>query len=69
MLLQAISAFCLPHKPKFKDICTTTALDVLIARVKTDIIEFVLLKQIRGIGGMALTEQVLMTCQKCGALL
>lgn len=49
VLLKTIAAFGAPHEPELQDIRTTSALDVLVASVVLGVVEFVLLKEIRGV--------------------
>jgi hypothetical protein len=49
MLFEAFCAFRAPHVPKFVDISTTTALDVLITSIIFSVVKFILLEEIGGI--------------------
>lgn len=60
-LCQAIGANSLPHQPQLQTVHFAAALQRLIPAVEIHIIEFVLLKQVCGVGAVALLQQVLRT--------
>lgn len=58
-LLKACSSQCFPHQPEFERIRTPAALDGLVTSVIADIIELVLLEQVRSLGRVTLLQEAL----------
>lgn len=58
-LLKARSSQCFPHQPELESIRTPAALDGLVPSVVADIIELVLLEQVRGLGRVTLLQEAL----------
>ena len=58
-LFQASRANSFPHQPQLQTIHFAAALDRFISDVEINIIEFVLLEEVRSVGAVALLQQVL----------
>lgn len=63
-LLEACGSQCLPHQPEFECIRTPAALNGLVTSVIADIVELVLLEQVRSLGRVTLLQEALSETQQ-----
>lgn len=56
---KTIRANSLPHQPQLQTVHLAAALHRLIPNVQIDVIEFVLLEEVGGVGAVALLQQIL----------
>ncbi len=60
-LCQADGAHSFPHQPQLQTVDLAAALHWLVPDVQIHVVEFVLLEEVRGVGAVALLQQVLRT--------
>ena len=58
----------LEHEPEFEGVDLASTLDGLVAGVKADVVELVLLEEVGGAGAVALVKQVLVSHNEGGGL-